>query len=1081
MTVRKLKYILFTLAPLSAMLMTGCLDEPLADTDCFDNPDVISFTAVTGSGAASTRAGEEKQLYEPLVLTDDATSQTLYLHTYDSERIGFEPGDDVTSGETDGAQTRGNQIVTADDLIKFHKDFMVHAQFKENGVEYIEWSKTQVSSANNFWRTEKTRYWPGERELSFMAVSPTAEFNSLNNKVFSDQQATFTYTAKKQGNNRDAEAQTDLLLAAGTCNKPTSVNGRAPLKFHHALSAIKFAVRDVLDGEVVNVQIAGVHSSGNCVYTALSDGEGSFTWSGQTGSETYSQNFNYAINGRPAGGIDPGDDSQDILLNDAMPEKTFMLIPQRIPDNAEIIVTLKRTNPGKDEDGNQLPETITVRGKIKANDVQEWLPGHEYVYTISTSKDNWVYVFNARGNQANGYNNIYVYSPNAQEFDTYQNTAYYSVQSYRYRANNQTVVEACPWKASHDGSLSYNVTGGGEAAYPSANPQQKWVAASTWITDKFATPLSGKGNANRSFEQHDLNFLAHYVATDWIGDENMQGYKPYEGYTKEKPYDLSKPGGMARNTANCYVVDRGGWYMFPLVYGNAIKNGATNSSAYECQNKSTDANLQLLSSLIDYKNRTISSPNITAPSIARAELVWEDAYNLVDNLELVTINGEKMIRFYIDPNIIQQGNAVIALTDGSIAQDGKSPVIWSWHIWATEHWIDKTTRKPHAFDTNNTTFNTYKSSDAKTENGMVIGLRQCGDVAVTYNQKGRSFMMAAYNLGWCDPKKVLYLKRKGTMDFVQYRPGSTVKTGKTAKLPIIQEGETIDYKYANNVYYQWGRKDPIRGFFNHEHSRKRVFGPRPPIAAYDKRVNIGNAIQNPNVYYVSNQGSGSEFEDWLTTNFKSNLWNNNATSSLANRDDNDDHADLWSHTKTIYDPSPAGYLIPNAGVWHVIQKSWNSRYTHSDGSVGTKDVYKTINGVREKPAQRETWAGGNWPLSVFKSKINGAVIDPFNYKVWGKGNANNDAEALFFSSTGNRWWTNGWKPDGIGAGENFGKNVSYAWSNRSYTGRNAYGMALGLDTNRDSDLSDENDRYYVGGQFIGRRAMGRPVRCIREY
>ena len=158
MTVSKLKYILLTLAPLSAMLMTGCLDEPLVETDRFDNPDVISFTAVTGSGAASTRAGEEKQLYEPLVLTDDEASQTLYLHTYDSERIGFEPGDDVQSAQQDGAHTRGNQIETAEDLIKFHKDFMVNACFRDLGNEYIEWSKTQVSSANNFWRTEKTRY-----------------------------------------------------------------------------------------------------------------------------------------------------------------------------------------------------------------------------------------------------------------------------------------------------------------------------------------------------------------------------------------------------------------------------------------------------------------------------------------------------------------------------------------------------------------------------------------------------------------------------------------------------------------------------------------------------------------------------------------------------------------------------------------------------------------------------------------------------------------------------------------------------------------------------------------------------------
>lgn len=505
MTVRKLKYILLTLAPLSAMLMTGCLDEPLAETDRFDNPDVISFTAVTGSGAASTRAGGEKQLYEPLVLTDDAASQTLYLHTYDSERIGFEPGDDVQSGETDGAQTRGNQIETAEDLFKFHKDFMVNACFRDLGNEYIEWCKTQVSSANNYWRTEKTRYWPGERELSFMAVSPTAEFNSLNKKVFSDLRAEFSYTAKKQGNNRDAEAQTDLLLAAGACNKPNSVNGRAPLKFHHALSAIKFAVRDVLDGEVVNVQIAGVRSSGNCVYTASGDGAGRFEWSDQSGSETYSQDFNYKVEGRPAEGIKPGDDSQDILLNDAMPEKTFMLIPQRIPDNAEIIVTLKRTNPGKDEDGKQLPETITVRGKIKANDVQEWLPGHEYVYTISTSKDNWVYVFQARGNHNSnngqhftGYNvaanQIYVYSPSVNEHDTYLDNAYFYVRSYRYRANNQSVIEDLPWSASHGDAKQYRVRASGDE-YVSGRD----ITAAEWITD--ATGLKGNGNHTTSGEK----------------------------------------------------------------------------------------------------------------------------------------------------------------------------------------------------------------------------------------------------------------------------------------------------------------------------------------------------------------------------------------------------------------------------------------------------------------------------------------------------------------------------------------------------------------------------------------------------
>ncbi len=46
-------------------------------------------------------------------------------------------------------------------------------------------------------------------------------------------------------------------------------------------------------------------------------------------------------------------------------------------------------------------------------------------------------------------------------------------------------------------------------------------------------------------------------------------------------YDLSTKGGTtAMNTANCYIINAPGRYSLPLVYGNAIKNGATNSSAY---------------------------------------------------------------------------------------------------------------------------------------------------------------------------------------------------------------------------------------------------------------------------------------------------------------------------------------------------------------------------------------------------------------------------------------------------------------------------------------------------------------------
>ncbi|MDE7509035.1 MAG: fimbrillin family protein [Muribaculaceae bacterium] len=1033
------KYIVPLLLP---ALLAGCADDELLTSgNPAGNPDAITFAAFTVDAVEPERTrGAEKPIYDPLTLSGDSDDSPLYLHTYETNRIGYRPGE-----ETGEATTRGVQVTTGN-LAEIHKNFTVVANKSIGGSTYFNWKETHLADVeNNVWYTARTEYWPASENLTFHAVSPAVEFDNLSDLSAHEGEITFGYSARKGTADNDAELQHDLLLSSYSCNKQTHT-GKVPLDFSHALSAVKFAVRDVLDGEVVNIKIAGVRSSGVCTFKP-----GEISWENQDGTATYSQNFNYKLTGQEM--VDVTDDSKDKVLNEMMPEKTFMLIPQQIPDDAEIIVTLKRDNvsaPAKSE--------ITVKGKIKANGVEEWKPGHEYIYTISTSKDNWVYVFDAKGNAAEGDGNIFMYSPTrTTEFDKYGDNGYFSVNSYRYRANDHSYVEPLPWKASHGGSLSYMVDGSVKKAYPENNPEQKRVTASQWIQDTFTTPLSGKGSKGEDdWEIHNLKVLSHYVSTDWPGDEVMQAYPHYPGNSKANPYDLSTFGGkIARTTANCYVIDRGGWYCFPLVYGSAMVKGVDTKSAYQ----SSSSTSGVLSTLTDYQNNAISQAYINTSATASAQLIWQDAYNMVteSEIELVTLNNQRMIRFYVNSNDLQQGNAIIALTD---KPDGT--VIWSWHIWATEHWLDKDTRLPHVFDKSNSSFTTFEEAP-KTK------IRQRGDVEVTYNQKNRSFMMSPYNLGWCDPKRVIYLQRENEMEFVQYMPDGTALTGKIKKLPIIQEGGIVDYKYGNNTYYQWGRKDPMRGYFNHENDMKRIFGPRPSDIKPQVNITIGDAIQNPNVFYAGKGASGSAYEDWLAKQ-RPNLWNNNATLGTGAIDEDDNRADFWSHTKTVYDPSPAGYLVPNAGVWRVVQKAWS-------------DSYSTVDGVRSK---RDHWAGGNWPLATFKNKINGEVVDEYNYKIWGNGTKGNN-NAIYFSSTGNRWWSSEmmldagkptqWTPQ---AGANFGKNVSYAWSSRYANGNNAYGMALGLDTDREINGGTDADRYYVGGQFIGRRAMARPVRAIRD-
>lgn len=136
------------------------------------------------------------------------------------------------------------------------------------------------------------------------------------------------------------------------------------------------------------------------------------------------------------------------------------------------------------------------------------------------------------------------------------------------------------------------------------------------------------------------------------------------------PHDLSYDYNGQMNTANCYVVTHPGYYKFPLVYGNAIKNGATNAIAYGVGTNST--------TFVNHLDQPIEDPYIYKNSgctVGSAELVWQDAQNLISDISLC--DEQKYIKFQITKENIEQGNAVIAVKDESGA------IMWSWHIWVT--------------------------------------------------------------------------------------------------------------------------------------------------------------------------------------------------------------------------------------------------------------------------------------------------------------------------------------------------------------------------------------------------------------
>ncbi len=158
--------------------------------------------------------------------------------------------------------------------------------------------------------------------------------------------------------------------------------------------------------------------------------------------------------------------------------------------------------------------------------------------------------------------------------------------------------------------------------------------------------------------------------------------------TPEEPAgtDLSMVdcAGNARtsmSTANCYMVHTAGDYKLPLVYGNAIKDGAANTAAYTgIENANTTLTFP------NHAGNAINAPWITKAAtgegvnkgmgitVSSAELLWQDAQGLVT---AVGIDGDYLTLTVGKDATTQQGNALVA------AKDADGNIVWSWHIWVT--------------------------------------------------------------------------------------------------------------------------------------------------------------------------------------------------------------------------------------------------------------------------------------------------------------------------------------------------------------------------------------------------------------
>lgn len=970
-----MKYIFIGLIILS---FCSCAEDNLLDVDNSTvKSNAISFNVTTGiTSNVNTRArlsdnSDSLNLLQPLVLTSAELGNPLYLHTYVAEE-GESSANEIT--------TRAAQVNNLNDFVTLNKAGFNLEAYDDDDNEFIPRYATAKPQSNDaseaVWNTSPLYYWPADdRLLSFYAYAPMSA-QSLPEGITTDNTAktiSFDYTVPKgtetNGYYNDAEVQPDIMLAITECNKPTSNNGKVPMNFRHALSAIKFAVRDVVGGTIKRISIIGVSGEAHCVYTK-NDNVDEFVWSEHsTTKSTYTQTFNYKTTDKATG---------DEVLNNKMPLTTFLLIPQEIPADAKIEVVFTRDSDSK---------TFTMSGNIRDNQVTKWEPGKEYIYTISTSSSNWIYHFEVLGSEQEKNDD----EPTKGSFkdsdriilnQTVTKGAYYKVLSYRVRANNLNDKEPVEWKVSH---ISDGVTTKPDNDNFNFDIETPDVSPDIWIPTK---TMNGEGSTE--FTKYDLEFYSQITGTDYPGDWELKNRAAIG--TASSPFDLSGINGEM-STANCYVVNAPGYFKFPLVYGNAIKNGQANSSSYTytVPDNYDKKDYPSLTEFIDYEGKVITVPRIAGGK--DAILVWEDAYNLISDVKLNAGDGTYgSISFKVNKENLQQGNAVIAVRDAN--QD----IIWSWHIWITEHWAEKGTLK---LTNDVVALPTYDS-------GMVAG---------------NEFYVAPRNLGWCDPKNIWYLKRAGIIEFVQE------KSGKTTNLPIEQREKKIEYWIGNNTYYQFGRKDPMVGFMNSSHVVKYNFGTYP-YGLQNQPVDIQSGIKQPNILFVGAEHNAKN-NDWISTHYQ-NLWNNADVFSTTSPASNNKINYHYSGVKTVYDPCPVGYMVPPVGFFKYI--------TNANGN----DTAETLD---------------------FNGEEGRDERDQIIYKI----NTSTSGRFLVLYGTGHRWYASGGGGD-VPAGGNFNPATAYLWSSHIvFNNGSAYGLALG---------GNDNTSNF---RFIGRRAMARPIRPVKEF
>ena len=477
---------------------------------------------------------------------------------------------------------------------------------------------------------------------------------------------------------------------------------------------------------------------------------------------------------------------------------TFMMIPQTLPDGASISIEFE--DPFTEETHNL---SASIAGVV-------FPLGETIIFKIETSSMSIEPVLEIDMPS-------FTYEGNSNSF--------YVASYTKFISDGETSIVPVPWTA--------------EFVEEDGNGGYRTIEIPDWIRhirvdsygSVYAEPL-----AVSAYPQDYIYERPH--------DSVLKSAKPVSGV-----FDLSTDGGAElMSTSNCYIVSAPGTYSFPLVYGNAIKDGADNPSAYR---RITEG---ITTDFVNHLNAKITDPyiynNVNCVPYD-AVLVWQDARNLVTDVRLDA--DKKNLLFDIDSENICQGNAVLAVRNSS------GTIMWSWHVWVTD-------------------------CDAK------------GGLVEIKDESQNVYKVMPYSIGECFVEAKTYPERTAIFQIRQDH------TNLVKRVVIKQEKKVIEW--ASATTYQWGYKNPMVPWSGVEDSTDtKVWydasgNEHSQCFEQSYSSSISYRIQHPDSY------RGSFSNAYWDMSY---IWNNAVV--FDNSNSCSYSYEVGRTIKTIYDPSPRGFVI----------------------------------------------------------------------------------------------------------------------------------------------------------------------------